>query len=85
MKKDNIIEGLNKRIDNFANNKDENNNNFKIKEILISNPTKALNSLNDELILYKELYLKLTEQMAHIKKALTKSELLVNVSFKSQF
>lgn len=80
MKKDNIIAGLKKKSEKREDDDYDtlsSNNNY--REIYVTQPSVALNQVYDELILYKQIYTKISEQSLHIKKSLVRYEQTINV------
>lgn len=82
LKKDNIIESLKKRYEKQIETESnlQSKENVVVKEIYLSNPSDAVNRVHDELMLYKQLYVKMGEQIMYAKKSLLKYESLNNVN-----
>ena len=71
IRKDNEIEGLKKKLERFKNAEDYF---YGIKEIFIAEPTKALAEINDELVVYKNVYSNLSYQYKHLQMSISEYE-----------
>lgn len=86
-KKDNIILHQKKKIDNQK----EDDFNFFEKEIYIIDPTKAVVQINDELMLYRQIYENLCIHIQHNKDSLARYEQVItdlqndNLKLRNQF
>ena len=81
IKKDNIIQGLKKKIEKLAENEDAKYLSYVEKEILITEPTIAVNQMHDELFLYKQIYENLIAHVRENKNSLMKYENIINVDY----
>jgi hypothetical protein len=67
IKKDNMIQNLKRKIDNYYDN-----------EIFVTEPTQILMQLNEELLMYKDLYSKLMSSLNHNKSSVSKYERIIH-------
>jgi hypothetical protein len=79
VKKDNTILALKKRLDKISDNYEAKYLNYVEKEIIITEPTLAVNQMYDELILYKQIYENLINHVKDNKDSIMKYENLLNV------
>jgi hypothetical protein len=78
IKKDNIITGLKKKLERMTDNDDMKFNQFYEKEIYVIEPTVAVTQMQDELLLYKQIYENLTTHIKENKESMMKYDALVN-------
>jgi len=79
LKKDNIIAGLKKKLDKYIEYEEGRVSNYFDRETLVTEPSIAINTLHDELMLYKNCYDNLSVHFKQTKLSLMKYEALVNV------
>lgn len=85
IKKDNIILGLKKKLDKYLEFEEGRSTNYFEKEIILTEPSIAINHLHDELILYKNCYENLSMHFKQNKTSLLKFESIINVIYKKKF
>ena len=79
IKKENIITGLKKKLDKYIDYEEGRTSNCFEREIIVVEPSTAVNNLLDELMLYKNCYDNLSVHYKQTKFSLMKYEALVNV------
>jgi hypothetical protein len=67
VKKDNIITTLKKKVESFNEN-----------DVLLADPSKILMQINDELLMYKEIYSKLMNSLNHNRVSLARYERIIH-------
>jgi hypothetical protein len=75
LKKDNIIAGLKKKLEKYD---DEKYNQYVDREVIIVEPSTAVNQIHDELLLYKQIYDNLVTHIKENRDSRVKYETVLN-------
>jgi hypothetical protein len=79
IKKDNVLLGMNKRLNKISENEEAKYVSYVDREILVTEPTVAVNEMYDELVLYKQIYEDLIKHVKENKKSIIKYQNLIYV------
>jgi hypothetical protein len=79
IKKDNLIQGLKKKLDKYSESDDNKYLNYPEKEVFIIEPNVAVTQMHDELLLYKQIYENLMVHIRDNKTSMMKYENIITV------
>jgi hypothetical protein len=75
IQKENIIKGLKRRIEKLMENKEDID-----KEVYVVDPTFSVNAIHDELLLYKQIYESLSNNIIELRSTIDRNKSTIHVN-----